>query len=221
MFEGMNEKIIHFTRDVSTLKCKILTKISPDSLLLVRRKPPERSGPFHWNLHFPAHVGQPNSCSFWRILLGKEAAVRVGSDTILPHGGAKRSKIKNQVTVPGGRAWGRRGKSPCWRHPLWHRQRPWPLAPPTASASSPLLCSTSSATGKGKVGCRGCGRPRPAFPFAELKGLCPQAWPQRQELPVPAAARWLGWERSKHAPVVRPWECHQLLSFLVRKSIDP
>lgn len=35
-------------------------------------------------------------------------------------------------------------KLPCWPHPLWHRWRPWPLSPPDAGLSFPLLCWTSS-----------------------------------------------------------------------------
>lgn len=162
MFKGMKEKIVsHFMREVSSPKCKILTKISPDPLLSVRRRPTERSRHFHTNSHFPAHVGQslallkPPPPSIWLIPAHspphKEAAeVWVGSNTILPQGGAKRSQIKNHVEVQEEET--EAGESPCWRHPLWHRRHPWLLAPPTASASSPLLCLTSSATEKGKAG---------------------------------------------------------------------
>lgn len=99
----------------------------------------------------------------------------VGSNTILPPGGAKGSKSKSQVAVGGtGKEW-----SPCWLHPLWHRRHPWLLAPPTASASSPLLCSTSSVTQKSNAGLKVCGQ---AFEESKGRSLHPQTWPQQQEL---------------------------------------
>lgn len=88
-------------------KCKILTKISPDPLLLVRR-PTERSSHFHLNPHVGQSLAHLETFlgAFWLIFLGKEAAeVWVGSNTILPQGGTKINKIKSHVEVPGGKDW--------------------------------------------------------------------------------------------------------------------
>lgn len=123
----------------------------------------------------------------------------VGSDTILPQGGAKGRKSKNQAAAGGGRDW--EGESPCWLRPLWHRRHPWLLAPPTASASSPLLCSTSSVTEKSKVGLKGCGQAS-----EEPKGLSlrPRTGPPAG---TPSLAATLAGVGKAHAcSGVRPWE---------------